>query len=178
MRFDKWEDSLGQPRNSVIQVFSKVLTSTSVISSTSTFTTASAGGESLSIGMTPKFSNSLIKLEWTIQGVADGGNLVAWCAPYKDSNSLYTNTGDGKLGGYHYGDAWKITYGSSSDNNVINTFTGFYYDTAGSLSNRTYSIRIKNRLNSFYINRSQSDNINQDYSSRGISSFSVTEIAQ
>jgi hypothetical protein len=178
MRFDKWENSLGQAYNAIVQVKSVVLRNPAVMSSTTGFTTVTDGTTPMSISFTPKFANSIIKIDWTLQGVADGSNIVAWCAPYKDSVSLYTNTADGKLNGYHLGDAWKLTYGTSTDNNLLNTFSGFYYDSALNTAERVYSFRVKNRASSFYINRTQTDGANLDYSTRGISSLSIMEIAQ
>ena len=178
MRFDKWQNSLGQPYNAIVQAKSVVLRNTAAMSSTSGFTTITDGTASMSISFTPKFANSLIKIDWTFQGSGAVSDLVGWCAPFRDSNSLYTNTTTGILNGYNVGEAWKTTYGTASDNNVMNTFTGFYYDEAGNTSARTYSLRIKHRGGSYFINRSEQDLPNQNYSTRGISTLSVMEIAQ
>ncbi len=160
-----------------IQASRVLLTGTGSITSTSGFTTISDSSNSMSISFAPKVANSLIYIEWMLQGV-DNGNICAWVAPFRDSNSLYTGNSTGMISGFNYGDGWKYTYGTSSDSNLLNTFSGHFWDVAGSTASRTYSLRLKTRSGPFYINRTESDSANQDFSTRGCSSFTVMEIAQ
>lgn len=164
---------------SVIQVSSILLTSNGVITSPSSFTTVTDGVNSMLIAFTPKLSNSLIKLEWQIHGVASNADPVAWCAPFKDSNSLYTNESTGMISTYNIGNAWKESYGTGggTDGNLINTISGHWIDQNNSTNTRVYSIRVKARGGNFFINRSESNNASQGYSTQGRSIMTITEIA-
>ena len=165
---------------SVVQVKTVALTSSGIMTTPSTFTTATDGTTPMSIVFTPKFSNSLIKVEWMLLGVASNGDPVAWCAPFKDSNSMYTGETTGMIGTYNIGDAWKQSYGTggASDGNLLNTFSGHWFDTNSSLTARTYSFRVKARGGNFFINRSEANVASQTYSTQGRSRLTITEIAQ
>jgi len=163
----------------VLQIQTVKLTSTGTMSTTSGFTVITDGTTAMSITVTPKSNNSYFKLEWQLQGIENGGDIVAWCAPYKDSNSLYTGESTGMVSGYNVGDAWKMSYGTGgqTDSNMINTFSGHWVDTNTTLTSRIYSLRLKNRTGTFYINRSEANNASQNYSTQGRSIFTVTEYA-
>jgi hypothetical protein len=164
----------------IVQVQTVALTSSGVMTTPSTFTIATDGTTPMSIAFTPKLSNSLIKLEWQLQAVMNSGDLVGWCAPFKDSNSMYTGETSGMISTYNIGDAWKQSYGTGgqSDNNLLNTFSGHWFDTNSSLTARTYSLRVKARNGNFFINRSEANNASQNYSTQGRSRLTITEIAQ
>lgn len=178
LRFDRWENTNGEFLSSVVQVRTIMLTSDGVMSSPTSWTTATDGTNSMSINFTPKLTNSLIKVEWQLQGTTNNGDIVAWCAPFKDSNSMYTGESTGMVATYNIGDAWKQTYGDANDNNLINTFSGHWFETNTTLTSRVYSFRVKTRSGNFFINRSQNNNASQNYSTKGRSIFTVTEIAQ
>jgi hypothetical protein len=163
---------------SVVQVQTVSLTSSGIMTTPSTFTIATDGTTPMSIAFTPKLSNSLIKVEWMLLGVTNGADPVAWCAPFKDSNSMYTGESTGIVGTFNIGDAWKQTYGTVGDNNLLNTFSGHWFDTNSSLTTRTYSFRVKARSGNFFINRTESNNASQNYSTQGRSRLTITEIAQ
>ena len=57
MRFDKWENTLGQPYGTVLQVVSSTSATTTTIATTSW---TQVGGANLSLTITPKFSTSKI----------------------------------------------------------------------------------------------------------------------
>jgi hypothetical protein len=177
LRFDKWEDTSGSSFNPVVQIKTVRLTSSAVMSSPTSWTTATDGNTSMSITFVPKLTNSLILLEWQLQGVTNQSDIVAWCAPFKDSNSMYTGESTGIVGTFNIGDAWKQSYGSA-DNNLLNTFSGHWTETNSSTSSRVYSLRVKTRSGNFFINRSQDNNASQNYSTQGRSILTVTEIAQ
>jgi len=178
LRFDKWEDTAGSSFNPVVQVKTVRLTSSAIMSSPTSWTTATDGTTPMSITFVPKLSNSLILVQWQLQGVQNNGDLVAWCAPFKDSNSMYTGESTGMVSTFNIGDAWKQTYGTSTDNNLLNTFSGHWTETNSSTSSRVYSLRVKTRSGNFFINRSQDNNASQNYSTQGRSILTVTEIAQ
>ena len=162
----------------VIQVQTVRLTSSAIMSSPTSWTTATDGTTPMSITFVPKLSNSLIKVEWMLLGVTNGADPVAWCAPFKDSNSMYTGESTGIVGTYNIGDAWKQTYGTVGDNNLLNTFSGHWTETNSSTSSRVYSLRVKARGGNFFINRSESNNASQNYSTQGRSILTITEVAQ
>jgi hypothetical protein len=177
-KFDQWLSTSGIPVNTPIQIATKTVTGRSTTTAT-TFTTLTDGTTPLSIFFTPRYANSLILIEWMISGVKDGTDIVGWIAPFRDANSLYTNTSTGADGSvYYYGQVWKQTYGSSTDGNVLNTHVGMWTDTAGNTSTREYSMKMKNRGGTFYFNRTENETASQAYSQRGVSMMKVTEIAQ
>ena len=178
MRFDKWENTVGQTYEAVVQVKTVRLTSTGVMSAPTSWTTVTDGTTPMSISFTPKLANSLIKVEWQLQGVHNTSDIVAWCAPFKDSNSMFTGESTGMVSTYNIGDAWKQTYGTASDTNVMNTFSGHWTETNSSTASRVYSLRVKTRAGNFFINRSEANNASQAYSTQGRSILTVTEIAQ
>ena len=178
MRFDRWENTNGQNYEAVVQVKTVRLTSAGVMSAPTSWTTVTDGTTPMSISFTPKLANSLIKVEWQLQGVHNTSDIVAWCAPFKDSNSMFTGESTGMVSTYNIGDAWKQTFGTAGDTNLINTFSGHWIETNSSLTPRVYSFRVKTRAGNFFINRSEANNASQAYSTQGRSILTVTEIAQ
>ena len=178
LRFDKWEDTTGSSFNPVVQVKTVRLTSSAIMSSPTSWTTVTDGTTPMSITFIPKLVNSLILVQWQLQGVQNNGDLVAWCAPFRDANSMYTGESTGIVGTFNIGDAWKQTYGTASDNNLLNTFSGHWTEINSSLSSRDYSFKVKTRSGNFFINRSQDNNASQAYSTQGRSILTITEIAQ
>jgi len=178
LRFDKWESTAGENFNPVVQVKTVILSSDGVMSSATSWTTITDGTTPMSTSFTPKLLNSLIKVEWQLQAVTNAADPVTWCAPFKNEDSMYTNESTGMLGTFNIGDAWKLTYGGVGDTNLINTFSGHWIETNSSLSVRTYSLRVKTRSGDFFVNRSQSNNASQNYSTKGRSILTITEMAQ
>lgn len=162
---------------SVLQVQTVRLTSTGVMSSTTGFTTVTDGTTAMQISFNPKKSNSLIKLEWFLSMTPSNGDPVAWVAPYKDSNSMYTGESTGLIAGHHIGEGWRKGYGTGDANEMMNS-NGHWIETNSSIANRVYSLRIKNRGGNYFINRSENNNASQNYSTQGRSILTVTEIAQ
>lgn len=160
----------------VLQVRTVRLTSDAIMTAPTSFTTATDGTTPMSISFTPINANSIIKLEWQLQGVVNAADPVGWCAPFKDSNSMYTGETTGIVSTFNIGDAWKQTYGTVGDVNLLNTFSGHWTETNSSLTARTYSIRVKARSGNFFINRSEANNASQNYSTKGRSVLTITEI--
>lgn len=161
---------------SVVQIQTVALTSNAIMTAPTSWTTVTDGTTPMSISFTPKLSSSLIKVEWQLQGVSNTADVVAWSAPFKDSNSMYTGESTGIIGTYNIGDAWKQTYGTN-DSNLLNTFSGHWFDINSSLTSRTYSFRVKTRSGNFFVNRSEANNASQNYSTQGRSRLTITEIA-
>jgi hypothetical protein len=162
---------------SILQVQTVKLTSTGVMSSNTGFTTVTDGTTAMQVSFNPKKSNSLIKLEWFLSMTPSNGDPVAWVAPYKDSNSMYTGESTGLVAGHHIGEGWRKGYGTGDANEMMNS-NGHWIETNSSINNRVYSLRIKNRGGNYFINRSENNNASQNYSTQGRSIFTVTEIAQ
>ena len=162
----------------VLQVKTVRLTSDNAMTAPTSFTTITDGTTPMSISFTPINANSIIKLEWQVLGTTNGADPVAWLAPFKDSNSMYTGESTGMVSTYNIGDAWKQTYGTGgqTDNNLLNTLSGHWTETNSSLTARTYSIRVKTRSGNFFVNRSEANNASQNYSTKGRSVLTIMEI--
>ena len=161
----------------VLQVKTVRLTSEAIITApTSSFTAITDGTTAMSIAFTPINANSIIRLDWQLQGVTNAADPVAWLAPFKDSNSMYTGETTGMLSTFNVGDAWKQTYGTVGDTNLLNTFSGHWTETNTSLTARTYSMRVKTRAGNFFINRTEGNTASQNYSTKGRSVLTITEI--
>ena len=159
-----------------MQVKTVRLSSDNAMSAPTSWTTLTDGTTAMSISFTPINANSIIKLEWQVLGTTNGADPVAWLAPFKDSNSMYTGETTGIVSTFNIGDAWKQTYGTVADNNLLNTISGHWTETNSSLTARTYSIRVKTRSGNFFVNRSESNNASQNYSTKGRSVLTITEI--
>jgi len=160
----------------VLQVRTVRLTSDAIMTAPTTFTTVTDGTTPMSISFTPINANSIIKLEWQVLGTVNAADPVAWLAPFKDSNSMYTGETTGIVSTFNIGDAWKQTYGTVGDVNLLNTLSGHWTETNTSLTARTYSMRVKTRSGNFFINRSEANNASQNYSTKGRSVLTITEI--
>jgi len=134
MRFDKWENSLGVPNNSIIQVVQNRVT----VQQTTTSSTEIVGNQAT---ITPKFANSMI-LVWAYAPVRSWGNVInPWMGVslYRgDTRILHdgrnsTNSYSAGLGG-HVSNATGTTYFGSHSNLMI-------LNLANTTSPITYSAR-------------------------------------
>ena len=160
----------------VLQVRTVRLSSDTTMSAPTSWTTITDGTTPMSISFTPINANSIIKLEWQVLGTTNGADPVAWLAPFKDSNSMYTGESTGIASTFNVGDAWKQTYGTVGDGNLLNTLSGHWTETNTSLTARTYSVRVKTRSGNFFVNKSENNNASQNYSTKGRSVLTITEI--
>jgi hypothetical protein len=169
MRFDRWQNSLGQPYGTVLQVVSVPKTDAFTMSS-STFATVTG----LTASITPKFSNSKILI--TVQlaySLADstgyghfkvtGGNTSAYVGNASGSN---VQAVFGGLGG---------------SGNSVSLMSGsiVYLDSPATTSPTTYEVQCRIAVaGSVFVNRPSNlidDNANR---TRGASSITLMEIAQ
>lgn len=160
----------------VLQVRTVRLSSDAIMTAPTSFTTVTDGTTPMSISFTPINANSIIKLEWQVLGITNAADVVAWMAPFKDSNSMYTGETTGMISTFNIGDAWKQTYGTVGDVNLLNTISGHWTETNTSLTARTYSMRVKTRSGNFFVNRTEANNASQTYSTKGRSVLTITEI--
>jgi hypothetical protein len=89
---------------------------------------------------------------------------------------MYTGESTGIVSTFNVGDAWKQTYGTVGDGNLLNTLSGHWTETNTSLTARTYSVRVKTRSGNFFVNKTENNNASQNYSTKGRSVLTITEI--
>jgi hypothetical protein len=169
MRFDKWENSLGQPYGTVLQVVSVTKTDTFTMSS-STFTDVTG----LSVSITPRSSSSKILVNINVSGGGTPGfsaliaRLMRGSTPIAigDAAGGRPRTTIGNTPGF--GDTSAVPNGSFS-----------FLDSPATTSPLTYTVQIANNGGSqiVYINRSPADTDNASFS-RSVSSITLMEIAQ
>jgi hypothetical protein len=166
MRFDKWENSLGQPYGTVLQVVSTTKSDTFTMSS-STFTDITG----LSATITPRSASSKILVS---------SNLIL-------TQQVATNNGFGRFArnGTAIGVADAVGSRTQAAFN-INSSNGdqpylaaiSFLDSPASTSALTYSVQIKNNGSaSLWVNRSQNDT-DASFQGRYVSTITLMEIAQ
>jgi hypothetical protein len=176
MRFDKWENSLGQPYGTVLQVVQAVKTD---VFSTSIATGAFTDLTGLSVTITPKFVNSKILITAHISGsvAALAANVGPRFRFMRDATGV--GLGDaagsrtpGSFGGLGSGDA------NEHESNM--TYSGIFLDSPATTSAVTYKIQVGHRAlttETVLVNRSRSDADNAR-TDRNISTITLMEIAQ
>jgi hypothetical protein len=173
MRFDKWENSLGQPQGTVLQVVQQVKSDTmaATMSLQSGTPTTSNTVFLMSADITPKFSNSKILITSNIKysGVGSTPALIL----FRDSTPI--GIGDAA------GSRRRSTAGSGlqvDTNQISGTGDISFFDSPNTSLNVTYSIRFwSDNSNITYINRSAQDQDNAT-GVRTISTITLMEIAQ
>jgi hypothetical protein len=172
MRFDKWENSLGQPYGAVLQVVSTNYTGTT--SSTSA-TPVNVSGFSVSIS--PKFANSKI---FILVSVAFGFANDSYPYVLLTRNGTSIGTGTSATG------VQINTFLSGSGTNLSGSTpyrfhhaTKNFLDSPNTTSELTYQIQFASPYNGIvgYINR-QGEQPNTVYTQYPSSSITLMEIAQ
>jgi hypothetical protein len=177
MRFDKWENSLGQPYGTVLQVVQGVKTDTFTMSS-STFTTVTG----LSATITPKYANSKILVTVNLNATSDS-NRAAEGRIVRDSTPIFVGDASGSRSrsSFFFG-AYVSASGTSMPNSISSNVSANVLDNPATTSAITYAVQVR-RLNlqaadaTVYVNRT---NANSDNSDHGVYASSITlmEIAQ
>ena len=164
MRFDKWENSFGQPYGTLLQVvfFTKTDTYTQ---NSNTFTTIP--GYSLSI--TPKFATSKI-LVTTQTNVAVGNSYNVHLRMMRDSTPI--NVGD--AAGVRPRSSWQGFYNTNEE---FDTVSLIFLDSPNTTSPITYSMQIKSGVEC-RVNRTILDRDTVDFDARVASTITLMEIAQ
>jgi hypothetical protein len=176
MRFDKWENSLGQPYGTVLQVVSTTKTDTFSASLTTGSTTALTG---LTASITPKSTSSKILVLATItSGSSDSRTGLKFILKrgvtsisLGDASGSRTRATSSSFGGAAGAGEFAESMSSISINHL---------DSPSSTSSITYGFDVGHGLAStatVYINRPISDG-NFAYIGRTTSSITLMEIAQ
>jgi hypothetical protein len=173
MRFDRWENTSGQPYGTVLQVVQAVksdATAYSMSLQAGTPTTANTVFV-MSAAITPKFSNSKILVTSNIKysGVGSTPALVL----FRDSNPVGIGDAAGSRRRSTAGSGLQVDTNQISGNGDIS-----FLDSPNTSSSVTYSIRLwSDNSNITYVNRSATDS-DSATGVRTISTVILMEIAQ
>lgn len=167
MRFDKWENSLGQPYGTVLQVVST--TFTGVFSTTSTAYSDVTG---LSVSITPRFANSKILVTGSIN-IGSNGFLTnaAFFKLLRGSTDIALgDTAGGRIRGYS---------GAGTDQNAMTSSAFEFLDSPSSTASLTYKLQLASNVSgqTVAVNRWVND-IDNATRVRGVSTITLMEIAQ
>lgn len=168
MRFDKWENSLGQPYGTVLQVVQAV--KTDVFTTTSTSYVDVTG---LSLMITPKSSNSKILVTGNISlGSSTTSTYSVFGRMTRNGTPIGLADADGSR------DRGTFSYQMGGFEGPMSQ--GFsFFDTPATTSATTYTVQIKAESPmTAYINRGIENDGNSTITPRVISSLTLTEIAQ
>ena len=177
MRFDKWQNSLGIPYNSIIQIITAEKTDAFASSVGAVWGDISG----LSVTITPKFSNSKILILADIKASGSQDASVVRSKIVRGISGTFTDVGVGNA--------------SSNRPRVLGQFyissggVGIYYmaqvggtiiDTPNTLLPVTYKAQVGGDGNGSIvrINATQGERDTAYYDGRGYSSLTVIEIAQ
>jgi hypothetical protein len=165
MRFDKWENSLGQPYGTVLQVVST--TKTDTFSTNSTSLTSITG---LSATITPKSTSSKILAILSLGQV----DAAAASSVMGDITRAGTPIGIGDAAGNRTRSGWSIIPANSTRAHSV---SWSFLDSPSTTSAITYQARMRTDGTLAFVNRTSADT-NDDYYGRSISTITLTEIAQ
>lgn len=168
MRFDRWQNSLGQPYGTVLQVVQAYKQDVFSLAVANTWTDVPG----LSATITPKFSNSriLVRLSSYINGAA---TIVTATARLVD--------GSGNVLGGSVAEGSRSSAIASMTGGVVDSNSTVVLDflhSANTTSPFTYKLQIRaDNTSVIYVNRTRSDS---DFAGngRGVSSITLMEIAQ
>ena len=167
MRFDKWENSLGQPYGTVLQVVSTTKTDTFSLAST-TFTAI----PNLSITITPKSTSSKILIMTSINTGSDQNNVAIMQRLMRDT----TPVGVGDAAGSRIQANTLRIASSTGTLSVLSSYQ--FLDSPSTTSPITYSVQLRGEnATTFYVNRTITDTDNANYA-RSSSTITLMEIAQ
>jgi hypothetical protein len=167
MRFDKWENSLGQPYGTVLQVVSATKTNTFTMSS-STFSDV----PDLSVTITPKFASSKILVTLSLSGSADEGTGGMFARLMRDSTAIGIGDSDGSR--------IRATIGNISTAAGIGSMSAFtFLDSPATTAAVVYKAQVANNGGgtTVFINRTPNNSDLVNFA-RTASSITLMEIAQ
>ena len=168
LRFDTWEDSLGNVNNSILQV--KYINKTDIFSTSSTSYTDVTG---LSLNITPKYSSSKILVfgnislgSSTVERYSVFGRLLRGSTPihvYNGGGNYDQGTFGYQMGGF--------------EGPMSQSFT--FLDSPSTTSATTYKVQIRTESpQTAYINRGLEADGDNSITPRVVSSITLMEIAQ
>jgi hypothetical protein len=175
MRFDKWENSLGQPYGTVVQVVQAIKKDTWSVSGNAT-TFYEVGGYSLTL--TPKFANSKILVRgmvhasswyWEIQGRI-----------YRNGVAIDDALGDARGSRARATFTQTLYHGAGSARDSWASIPFEYLDSPNTTSPVTYSLGLNGYSTGLVgVNRNvYADTDNTDYYANPISTLIAMEITQ
>jgi hypothetical protein len=176
MRFDKWENSLGQPYGAVLQVVQVVKTDVYAVTTSALWMSVPG----LSVNITPKFSNSKILVLVDLKGVGTPSASIIRSRLLRDGSPIYVGDASGlrpQSLSQHYGG----NTGSDGNHYTIGQLGGTFLDSPGTAGVVTYSIQVGGdgaSGNVIHVNRTQTDRNAAGIDSRMPSSITLMEIAQ
>jgi hypothetical protein len=165
MRFDRWQNSLGQPYGTVLQVVQVVKTD---VFSTASLTMVDITG--LAASITPRFASSKILVQLFI-GTIDPStdNMMAG-----DITRNGTAIGIADASGVIIRAGWNVGIVAGNKGQTVKYD---FLDSPATISPITYQARMRNFAGTGFINR-MSGETNSTNFSRTISTITLTEIAQ
>ena len=166
MRFDRWQNSLGQPYGTVLQVVS--VTFTDVFSTTSATFVDITG---LIASITPKFATSKILVAGSVNiGSTSGTNGVRFRLARGSTGIAIADTASTRTRAYSGGNTLQAAMVSSAFN---------FLDSPSTTSSVTYSVQLSTNSGgtTAAVNRQLSDG-DDPSTPRGTSTITLMEIAQ
>lgn len=164
MRFNRWENSLGQPYGTVLQVVQVVKSDAFSVA-----TTSLTNITGLSASITPRFASSKVLIILSLDVDASADLLISG-----DITRDGTAIGVGDALGSRIRTGWIV--GTPSGNRNHNLSYSFL-DSPATISAITYQARVRSNAGTAFINRSSGDSDSTTFS-RSISSITLMEIAQ
>lgn len=166
MRFDKWENSLGQPYGTVLQVVQAVKSDTFTSASTSYVDVTG-----LSATITPSSTSSKILVAVELNGSGTVGISVLFFQIVRNSTAI----GIGNTAGNRTSATNSLYAGTAG---TLAFSGGTFLDSPATTSAITYKVQLKaNTTATSYINRAEIDNDGAAWA-RTISTITLMEIAQ
>jgi hypothetical protein len=158
MRFDKWQNSLGQPYGALLQV--ENIMKTSIFTTTST---SFVDVTDLSATITPRFSSSKILINVSVSTAHSGPDTNYVAARLMRNGIPIAINANG----------WFIRNNSAQVRDDVMPFSFEFFDSPATTSLLNYSIQFRVSAGTGYLNRPQNFS-----SESGVSSITIMEIAQ
>jgi hypothetical protein len=177
LRFDNWENTLGVPYGTVLQV------KTVRTEARNTYSAPNSGDGTtitdLNLTITPNFSNSLLIVQWMLNGEMDHDAVIL----VHKNGSLITTANEAGYNATAGNSRWSGFVPSKYDNDVSSTPENWfiqYFSTAASTSSMTFAPAVRASsatAKTFYLNRAVAS-AGQDGQEVSVSTGTIWEIAQ
>lgn len=165
MRFDQWQNSLGQTYNSVIQIKQSIQSARTTYSSVTSWTDVNG----MSVDITPKFSNSKIMIDVVVHASVSGSTTINFRVLRNGAAIGVGNSGNTGQAGFRM---------ENSNPSWADVGVYKFLDTPGTVATQTYKVQVLPYYDgrNVTINNSYSGGAGDDYTV--ISTITVTEILQ
>lgn len=165
MRFDKWQNSLGQAYNSVVQVNQTVRSARTTYSSVTSWTDVVG----MSVNITPKFADSKVMVEVVVHASVSGSTSINFRVLRNGSAIGLGDTGNTGQAGFRM---------ENSNTSWADVGVYKFLDSPATTSALTYKLQVLPYYDgrNVTINNSYSGGAGDDYTV--ISTITVTEISQ